>query len=369
MIVGRLATVTGIILDEYKESGVLELLDRAIALAAERGTLPPVQYQKEVYAIRSEADRISNRRILDNIPADLEIIFSGGSYGNILPKNLANLINFGVLPAKQASLSSNELSVYKESVTNFINTLRVMLEAFHLLDLDEIVVPEGKVSIDLIIPRSAISNKVSDYLAINAAFDDIIQYIQELVGLPADPPQLVYTSTSDPATGYAVAIGVVTPLIIFYDQILSVAQKQIDLIKSVRAIRNIVPDAPLPDESIVSESVKKLTRAGVETAVDKIAASSGDVVEEGRKAELKNAITLKSHILVTAVSNGTRSGLSVESQISLETTFASHPLELADLRELIASTKPLEAAVEASLRLLDQRIPLLEGPDRDVSAA
>jgi hypothetical protein len=360
VIVGRLAAAARAVVAEFSDSKILSLITHAAQIAAQRTSLTDAQYQQTVSAIQTDARNIINNSKLIDLPSDLKPLFTDGPYGNALPSKLAQTLLLGVTYDKVSSMASAELNLYSEAGARLLGNLNNMLGAFKALSLDDIVVPDGTISFDLLVPRSAFDNRASEFIKINSSFVDILSYIEELAGGDNLGPKLVYTSTTDPVTGFAVIMVAATPILLFYEKILDVAKKQIDLLKAVKSMRDMFPGVSLPQEVSVDDKVKQLTRQGIEEAVSDVVESVGVKVDESRKSEITNAIAIRSTTLVTAVANGARVSISLESQLNIEQDFSDNPLDLEKIKSILANTRPLEQTVSDSLKLLDQNVPLLE---------
>lgn len=365
MIVGRLASVAKAILVEFEESAILPLLEQAINLAATRGNYTDSRYHVDAGAIRDYAESIRDRPTLKHLPADIEKVFFAGRYGSVLPANLASLLLVGVTFDQTSSMSSSELAFYRDTAREFISDLNSMLSTFQNLELDTIDVPEGKVSFDFLIPRSAFENNAPKFIDITAAFSDVISAIQELAGGPPDGAELVYTSTSDPVTGFAVFAVAATPILLFYEKILDVSKKQIDILKTLASFRKFFPGSPMPESEDVHETIRAMTRRTAEEVADEAVLANTSGISDGRKSELTNAIVIKSSKVMTAITKGARISISIESQLNLDSTLNS-PLALQQVKELMGIIKPLEDEVGEQLRLLNQNVSLLEGPRDDI---
>jgi hypothetical protein len=216
-----------------------------------------------------------------------------------------------------------------------------------------------------LIPRNAFDNKTKNFLQINSAFDDVIGYLQELSGGPSDGATLVYTSTSDPVTGYAVALKSLSTILKYYGMILDLAKKTIDFRKTVKDMREIVPDASLADGKSFDDVLKQTIRRGLEETTAQIVKTSSGDVTEGRKAEISNAITMKSSTVISAVANGARISVSLESQITLDKDLSGSAVTFEEVKEILGRNHGLEVAATDSFRLLNEHVPLLEGGGHD----
>jgi hypothetical protein len=357
--VGRLVAAARAIISEFDKSQVIQLLEQAMALAANRNTLNTTQYNSEYVRLTEASNKIIEHDNFHILPNDISSLFSHSTYGVVSPARLAMIVRSGVKAAKGASMSSAELGEYRDAATVFLNDLRVMIVAFINLKLDEIKVPEGTISLDVMVPRSVFQNKASDYIAITSAFTDIMAYIQELTGGPSGGPDLVYTSTTDPVTALGIVHRALMPMLVYYDKILDVAKKQIELVKTIRTMRELVPGATLQDGRTFDDTVKQVIQKGVAEATTAAIASANSTLDAGRKSEIANAIELKSSLVVNAVSNGARMNISVESLVKIDTDLEGEAISADMVRELVAHSKALEHTVSDNLRLLDARVPLI----------
>ncbi len=222
--------------------------------------------------------------------------------------------------------------------------------------IEEINIPSAEFSFDVIIPRSLFDNRVQQYIVILEKFARIMAYIEELATGTQRSPTLVYTSTSDPVTGLAVAYAAGWAFLHFYKLVLEVADKQLSLLKTIKEFRasslGTVPEIEERTSAIVEEALS----GAVDGAVSSVSPRVGDE----RVNEIKTAIAKDARAVVRYVAEGARVAVTIESLSKVREVFREIPnISPEKIDEVLNAKGVLEQRVEQSLMLLGQHEPSL----------
>lgn len=166
-------------------------------------------------------------------------------------------------------------------------------------------VPCASTSLDVIIPRSVFGERADKFIDIVARFVKIMSYIIELTTGSEASPTLTYTSTSDPVTGLAMVGVAAWGFLRFYKLVLEVAEKQITLLKTVKEFRG----SALKSSTDFEDQIKLIVEEALSKAVESTMASVSTKVPEERVNEIKIAINRDARVVVQAVANGARVGI------------------------------------------------------------
>jgi hypothetical protein len=364
MIVSRIAASAEAILQEFERTKILDLLNRAIDLATNRGELKDNQYAAQAQQIREQASEIMQRDVLKIIPNDIASILIDSAYSAALPFSIAKVLFSGVSQVKTSSMSSSELSIYATAAGTLILELNSMLTAFKKFGIDQMSIPPGSVSLDILVPRSVFNNNAESYNGIIRSFLQVLSAFQEAAGGPKDGLDLVYTSTTDPVLGAAVILAAITPILTFYDKLLDIAKKQIEFRNVIKTLRDSPVSGGLGMENM-EQRMREINVRSVQEATEQTLASivvaQDDAILEGRRSELKNAISLRSHVVINSIANGARLSVTLESLVKLKSDCDEAQLDYSAVAGLISHNKVFERAVEDNLRVLNQHVPLLDG--------
>jgi hypothetical protein len=357
MIVARVASAAEAILAEFKNTGIMALLDRAINISASRQNIQDQQWPNEATAIRNDAKKIIDGDILRTFPGDMASLLKSSGYSAAFPGNIARVIYNGMTNVKTTTMSSSELQIYQAHANTLQSELGAMLNAFRSLKFDRIKVPEGKISIDILIPRDTAEDDIYYFIKVNNAFAEIISSFEQLVGLPKEPPKLVYSSTTDLVTGLTIAVLALTPFLDFYNKLLDAAKKHIDILQGLKSLRSLPLQIKGEQDfnEQIEESRKKYIEEAVENAVKKIDPPPTDMAAA---AELSNNINIRSKVIVNAITNGARVGITVESLVSLPQTLNDSGVDYEAIKLLIEANAKLGSSVKESLKLFGEPVPL-----------
>jgi hypothetical protein len=345
------------ILTEYSEFRIMELLNEAANLATQRANLTPAQYIQRAQQIRERAATIINQTKIERYPDDLRNIVKQSQYSSALPAEIAQVLLNGFPDYKETAISSSEVGLYVQ----LANTLRTELNALRVasqkFNIDEITIPEGEISIDVIIPRTVFGNRADEFVDILTRIIKIAAYIIEVTTGSEGTPTLAYNSTSDPVTGLALIAAVAWGFLRFYKAALEVAEKQINLLRMVKEFRG----SPLESSGDLDTQIKAITDESLEKAVkNTIEAMPEKKVPSERINEIEIAIKREARVVVQAIANGVRVGVTIESLDTLVLIAEKVPdITPEQVTEELKNQRVLEDRVQQSLALLGEPAPPL----------
>lgn len=172
--------------------------------------------------------------------------------------------------------------------------------------------------------------------------------VTELLTGSREEIDLVYISTTDPILSCALIPAAAYGILQFYKLLLEIAEKQINVFKAVRDLKN----SGLGSDKISSISkemegmIEREVVKAVDVATQRTAASK---IDKERKNEIKIQITKQALEITADIASGARIYVSLESQGQLELIAKAAP-EAAiavDLRQQIEEQKSLEAKLDS----------------------
>lgn len=344
------------ILREYSEFNIFGQLNTGISISSQRGAQQAEQYVRSARQFRAWAQDTITRSNIENYPNDIKQILVKSVYHSVFPAEIAKIVLSGFPDDPHLAISSSELNLYQQLAKTMcaeLGTLSTVAAKFHF---DLISIPENEIGFDIIIPRSVFDNKTDEYISILSSFSRIASYIVEMTTGSESAPTLIYTSTSDPVTGIAMAYGAAWGFLSLYKLLLEVAEKQLSLLKTIKEFRASSLGTP-PD---LEEQVKTIVDEALNQAVDSVAASIPTKVPDERVKEINIAIKKDARVVVRAIANGARIGITIESIDAFYDISKNIPdLTPEIIKELLEKQKVLEAQVRQSLALLGQPAPAL----------
>jgi hypothetical protein len=356
MLAGRLLQVVRDILAEYSSFKIVEQLSATANLSVNRGQLNPHQYNQQAQTLRAWAQTIIDQSKLAKYPDDLRKFLEESRYASALPEHIARLVLNGLPSDKDRAISSPELNIYIE----FANILRGELTSFVVaadkFNIKQIAIRADELSLDVLVPRGAFSDRADGFIEILSKFAGIMSSLTELTKGSRDSPTLTYTSTTDPVTGLGVCFAVGCAFLHFYKLLLEVAEKQISLLKNVKDFRVLAPDASIDFE----ERVKSIVEDALKKAIDSAIAVVPSKVPDERVNEIKIALSKDARVAVQAIVNGARVGITIESLDKIADVSQEAPeFTTEKINEMLNELKRLEHRVTQSLDSLGDQERLL----------
>lgn len=347
MLANRLIRIAEDIQREYDNFALPQLLLEAVAHAASRPNLTAQQYQNRSKELKDKAQRIIANTIFRTYPLDLLRLIAQSEISSVLPANLAKLIVAGFPENKDAAISSAELQMYVSQAQVTLGQIAGFRTFASRLGVHSIEVPHGYVALDLKFPRAIFDNRIGLLCTKLDKFNEFMRSVAELGTGSRQEIELVYISTTDPIISCALLPAAAWAILKFYKLFLEVAEKQINVLKAIRDLKN----SGLASDKIssISSEMEGMIRREVVKAVESAFASISSKVDEARRNEIKAQITKRSVEITTDIASGARIYVSLESQQQIESIAQAAPeggMSTTDLRNQIEEQKALEAKLD-----------------------
>jgi len=353
MLSSRLVAVAEDILSEYKRFAILDVLKNASNISVNRNTMNDQQYLQQVTALKTAAGEIIAGTIFLTYPEDLLAPLQQSEFRSVLPARVAQVI-IGGFPdrSRTSAISSAELNVHLADVENALGVIRGFLEFARRFGIERYQIPEGKIGIDVRLPRSIFNNELSGFREKLGEFDRFLKIVNELNTGSREDNKILYISTSEPVTTLIFAAGVAWSVLKLYKLILEIAEKQLNLIKAIRDLRGSeLEEDAVP--SIGDEHIKRMVERLVARGIEDLMANVNSPLDAGRLNEIKTELKGATVLIVSNVAAGARLAVTAESQRDLLIPSSDEGVR----HEIVALNtdhlKRLEAKVEGLLEALD----------------
>lgn len=334
--------------NEYQRFNISGLLSEAAQLSGNRPSLNLQQYRTQAAALKDKAQRIIAETVFRTYPLDLFGLISQSEFSSVLPATIAKMIVSGFPDNKEAAISSAELQMYANQAQTMLGQLGGFISFAQRLGVRPYRVPEGFVSVDLKISRSIFNGQVGMLISKVANFNEFMKSVTELATGSRDDIDLVYISTTDPILSCALIPVAAWSLLQFYKLLLEVAEKQINVFKAVRDLKN----SGLGSEKValISKEMEEMIEREVAKAMDTALGRVTPKVDKPRQNEIKTHINKKSLEITADIASGARIYISLESQQQLELIVKAAPAGAtsdADFRQQIEEQKSIEAQLDS----------------------
>jgi hypothetical protein len=316
------------------------------------------QYQNSTQGLREHAELIKANTVLRNYPSALREAFLKSEFRSLAPGRIARIVQQALPLDKSSAMPSPELTALLSPIAQKLHELRVLANAARAFHIEEIKIPEDRIGLDLLFPRELFHNDMNQAIKFETAFIDAASYFIELATGSAGAPELVFTSTSELVIGVATVAGAAWGVLKFYDTLLGVALKQVQLFQTLKTLRSA-----LPTHSGIGEldgPLKGVIETEVRAAVDKAIASVHTELKPARINEISSALGLLAPVLLEAIRGGARVSISIESLgTAMQITEQAHIQLETEFETSIVERKQLEHKLEAQLELFNRGEALL----------
>lgn len=362
MLAGRLVSIARDILSDYRKFGIIELLTQAQNLAAQKGSLPDSSYQVQASSIRTKAQSILNNTIVGLYPGELRSRIFSINFSQVTPERAAQIVLHGVNENKNLGMTSSELAIYVQNANLLSSELSALITAGGRLGIEPISVPENMISLDVEIPRSAVENKTTRLFSFYTRFSSLMSYFNEITVGDRASPELCYTSTTDPVTGFTLAFAAAGGFLTFYKQLLEVAEKHIGIHKTLKDLRQSGLETPKEMEIQLEAMIDRK----FDEAVDKAIASMTTSADETRIKEIKTGIRKDGKHVLEAIANGATVTVTVECLDRLHSLIEYLPEQTSEALSAESRKRQiLEQRIRDALSSLGERAPALLSDQRE----
>ena len=368
MLSSRLVRIASDITREINEFDVLGLMQSGISIASNRPNLNGQQYNTQRAKLIEQAERISAETVFRSYPLDLLNVISQSELSSILPGNLAKLIIAGFPHDKEAGISSAELQMYANQARTALSQISGLITFANRMGVRAYEPPKDKLALDLKFPRSVFHNSIGPFSEKLSNFNQFMKSVTELATGSRHEIQLLYISTTDPIIAGTFIPAAAWAILKFYKLFLEVAEKQINVWKAIRDLRN----SGLTQEKTksIEEDMREDIRLEIAKAVDEGMKAISSKLDVGRQNEIKIEITKKAAEITADIASGTRIYVSLESQQDLA-MISSSVLEASisetEIQAQLDEQKALEAKLD-SLGLTENIPELLTSRQEEISA-
>lgn len=365
MLANRLVTIAKDLVNEYRRFNIVELLDKAAGVSNSRASVNDNQYSVSVTELRARADEIIKNSVFNTYPEDLLKILNESNFSSVLPTRIANIIRGGFRDVnKNSAISSAEVSLHATEVRETLPIIHGFLQFAARFHINSYEIPEGRIGVDLRLPRSAFNNELASFSNALTRFDRFFQAIIELTTGTREDVTIVYLSSTDPVTAVAFVAATVVGVFKIYKSLLEVTEKELTIKKAIRDLKN----SEIPEESkpqLTDEHRKKMVQSLVGSAVEQVVAEvKSDSLDEGRVNELKTELKSSSVVVIGEVAAGARLSITIESQSQIDQLMPdSEKVSYTQLRELIQEHRRLESKVDGLIVALSHSVQALDKPE------
>ena len=356
MLAGRLIAIARDILADYKKFGVIEILTQAQNLAAQKGSIPDPAYRVQVIELRAKAQSIVNNTQISLYPEELRRKIFSNDFSQVTPERAAQIVLSGISENKSLGMASTELSIYVQNANLLSSELAAILNAGTKLGIEPLTVSKDKISLDVAIPRAAFENQTSRMFNFYLKFSSVMGYFNEISTGSLESPELCYTSTTDPVTGFAMLFAAAGGFLTFYKQLLEVAEKHIGIHKTLKDLRQSGMTTPKNMEEQLSAMIDQK----FEEAITKTISEMKSDVDNGRKQEIRTAIRKEGKHLLEAIANGATVSVTIESLDKVEFLLEHmKDTNVGSFSDNVREQKMLEQRIRNALNALGERAPAL----------
>lgn len=201
MLIERIMEAVNLILKECSDFKVVELLNKSISLASQRGQIHENQYRQTAKEIRDHARSVIEHSKVHHYTTDISKLLNKSQYSAALPPNVAGVILGGFPDIQANGLSSTEVRFYLEMVQNLIADFSTLQKFTEKMSIGKIELPDNEIGIEILLPRILLNNTAKNYVSYLDNFVNVIEHYIELSTGSRISPTLTYTSSSDPVTG------------------------------------------------------------------------------------------------------------------------------------------------------------------------
>jgi len=359
MLSGRLIRVARDVLEDYSHFGVIERLNAASVLSAQRTN--PAHYIQNAVQLRAWAQTVIKGSKIEKYPKYLIDFLNHGAYKSALPASIASVILNGFPDDPNLAMSSGEVNLYIQLANRLSGEFNMLLAVGEKLHIEQIEIPEDRLGLDIVTPRESFDNDAARFIEIQGIFVDLMSCVNEMTTGSKEAPTLTYISTSDPVTGVAVVCAAAWAILNGYKLLLEVVEKSLSLHNTIKELRA----SPLGGEPDLEERVKEIVDNHLKQAIDGIAAHASPNIQPERVNEIKIAMVKDARIVVQAIANGARIGITVESLDRVNYIARDVPnVTQEDINDTIEKQAVLEHRVQQARELLGLPAPLLLPVDR-----
>lgn len=364
MLSSRILKLAEDIITDYRELKLVETLQMA-SQCASRNLQPSnfLSFSKQVHDIGQVA--VTGSRGI-SYPQEVKDFLLKSNYNIVLPENIGRFLSDGFNGDINYTPSSSEVN-HRISASNiFLNDLNSLTVTLKKLNTQPVIIPSNLISVDFLVTRNSFENETKRFFKIQDDFSSILSCLNELFG-NVNPPLLVYTSTTDPVTAFAVYAGTAYTVIKIFNGILQIARNGVELYRAIKIVREQKISEAIVQQAVQSADVT--IKAQIENLIKSQVSIIVSDIDDGRKNELTVAINIRCAGLVTLVAEGCSIGISIESLPALKGLKIDKIVEgQPSFVQLVSDTRKNEAQTRSAITIAGGAENLKLTYDYDVSA-
>ena len=364
MLSSRILKLAEDIIADYHALKLVEFLQMASKCASRN--LQPHDFQLLSTQVHNagQAAATGSRGIL--YPQEMREFLRKSNYNIALPENVGRFLSDGFNGDINYTPSSSEVNHRISASNTFLGDLNSLVVTLKKLNTQPVAVPSDLISVDFLVTRNSFGNEIKKLFKIQDEFSSILLSLNELFG-NLDPPLLVYTSTSDPVTAFAVYAGTAYTIIKIFNGILQVAKNGVELYRAIKIVREQKISEAIIQQAVQSAEIT--IRAQVEQLIKDQVSIIISEIDDGRKNELTTAIKIRCNGLVTLVAEGCSIGISIESLPALKDLRLDKIAEgQPSFTQLVSDTRNNETQTRSAITIAGGAENLKLTYDYDVSA-
>jgi hypothetical protein len=312
MLANRLVKIAEDLQNEYHQFQLIQLLTAAIQLATDRPNLNATQYDTRRKDLRAKAEKIIAGTVFRTYPLDMLTLLSASDLFSILPANQAKLIITGFPQNMNLAISSAELQMALNQAQYVLGLLPSLITFSTRLGIHPIEAPIDRVIIDLKLPRSIFNNVASEFLTKLAQFIDFMKSATELSTGRRHDIELLAIASTDPVISCSLIPAAAWAVLKLYKAFLEVAEKQINVLKAIRELKNY--GLPADKTASIAKEMEDVIRLAVSKAVDDALTRITSKVDDARRNEIRIEINKQAVTITTDIASGVRIYIGLEGQ-------------------------------------------------------
>lgn len=340
MLAGQLLSIAQDMIDDYNRHDVINVLNTAVHLAANRPTMNDTQYKNAVDEIRAAAQSMLDGTILRTYPIELKRALQQSTYSQSLTDSVAKtlIVAFGN-KRKEAAISSPEMGMYLHESQQFVTKMRYLVEAADALGVKTYDTPTGYVALEVKFPDIVYSRALKglppkiDHLA------DLLSVVEEIKTGARTQHKILWVSTTDLVISIPLEAGVLMAVLFYYEKLLIIAEKHLNIIKLLRDLRKMGAG----EHTEIAVNLEKTIDHALQEAVNETAGSLGKSRDMARVNELRNELSKASKAIIPDLAAGMRFDANARDQRNL--------MEAADEEDVKGASSSLIARRDMEMKL------------------
>lgn len=307
MLADRALKIALDFVEEYDRFQIVQLLQQSANIAQMRGQ---GAYQNEANAMAQRCANIERETVFNTYPPDLQQFYLDMPFGYLVPLSLARRVGQGFSGHQSGHIATGELNNLVSAAQILYGNLTGFVTFSRSLGIHPGVIENGHVSLDLMLPNDLFDAQLTKLGEEFKHFDRLFEVMSELVGLERTGPVVYKASSSVFTTVLLFAQDHFSAVLFAYSQIVDAAQKTVQFYKSIIDVK--ASKAPQNVIKSLEDSKEGVAAGYLEDAVNSIMTLCSSDMNEARRNELKNELSIAARYAVNSAIYGARLRLSIE---------------------------------------------------------